>query len=276
MKVLFVIPDIRPDLIVHSGSVFEGIAYLSAFLKQAGHECVKFQPFKPISHEPLLEAIEMEKPDLIAYSAVTNMIKYVKRWAPEVKKRFPGIMTVCGGVHATAASQDTISINGVDAICVGEGELALTELCNRMRDRVDYRSIPSMWFKDGDGIIRNPIPSLPSTLDNYLFPDLDLFNIEETFYYKNRFATLKLSRGCPLPCAYCSNKMFMDVYPSNYIRYRSPENSVKYVKTYLQKYPNIDAIAFLDDILPMKIEWFREFCGLYKKEVACLTPPGAL
>lgn len=266
-KVMFVLPDVRPELYYHTGSVFEGVAYMSAFLKQKGHSVTKFQPTTPVPAEPLLQAIEREKPDVIAYSAVTNMIKYVERWAPAVKARFPHVHAICGGVHATSDGEGTIAIDGLDSICIGEGELALTELCDRMSDGRDYHDIPSLWFKTPNGIIRNPTGKLPPTLDDYPFPDLDLFEIEQTFYYKNRFATMKLSRGCPLPCTYCCNKMFMDVYPSNYIRYRTPEKSIDYIKTYLAKYPNIDAIAFLDDILPMKPEWFREFARLYKEQV---------
>jgi radical SAM superfamily enzyme YgiQ (UPF0313 family) len=266
-KVMFVLPDVRPELYYHTGSVFEGVAYLSAFLKQKGHSVTKFQPTTPVPVEPLLQAIEREKPDVIAYSAVTNMIKYVERWAPAVKAKYPHLFTICGGVHATSDAEGTIAIEGLDSVCIGEGEFAFTELCDRLDDGRDYHDIHSLWFKTPNGIIRNPTGKLPPTMDEYPFPDLDLFNIEETFYYKNRFATLKLSRGCPLPCTYCCNKMFMDVYPSNYIRYRTPEKSIEYIKTYLSKYPNVDAIAFLDDILPMKPEWFREFARLYKEQV---------
>jgi anaerobic magnesium-protoporphyrin IX monomethyl ester cyclase len=267
LKVLFVLPDVRPELYYHTGSVFESIAYMSAFLKRNGHQVTKFQPTTPVPVEPLLEAIEREKPDVVAYSAVTNMIKYVERWAPGVKAKYPHLFTVCGGVHATSAGDATIAIEGIDSICIGEGEIAFTELCDRLADGRDYLDIPSLWFKTQNGIVKNPTGKLPPTLDDYPFPDLDLFKIEETFYYKNRFATMKLSRGCPLPCTYCCNKMFMDVYPSNYVRYRTPQKSVDYIKEYLRRYPNIDAIAFLDDILPMKPDWFREFAKLYREQV---------
>lgn len=267
MKVLFVLPDVRPELIMHNGSVFEGVAYLSAALKEAGHSVAKYQPLKPVSHEKLLEVVERERPGLIAYSAVTNMFKYVARWAPHVKRAFPDIPAICGGVHATGATEGVIATEGIDMACVGEGEFAIRELCDRLEKEEPYTDIPSLWVNKDGGCVKNPVAPLPPTLDNYPFPDLDLFEIEKTFYYKNRFATLKLSRGCPLPCAYCCNRMFMDIYPSEYVRYRDPENSIAYVKTFLEKYPNVDALAFLDDILPMKKDWFRAFCELYKKEV---------
>lgn len=267
LKVMFVLPDVRPELFYHAGSIFEGIAYMSAFLKRQGHSVVKFQPTTPVPADPLLEAIDRERPDVIAYSAVTNMIKYVERWAPSVKERYPHIFTICGGVHATSDPEATIAIPGIDSICVGEGEIAFTELCDRLAGGRDYLDIPSLWFKTLHGVVKNPVGELPPTLNDYPFPDLDLFNVTESFYYKNRFATMKLSRGCPFPCTYCCNKMFIGIYPSNYIRYASPEKSVEYIKTYLERYPNIDAIAFLDDILPMKLDWFREFVKLYKEQV---------
>ena len=267
MKILFVIPDVRPELIIHNGSVFEGIAYLSSYLKNDGHETIKWQPTEAVSHEPLLALIIKEKPDIIAYSAVTNMIKYVERWAPQIKKSFPQIHTILGGVHATAAPDHSIAIEGIDAICVGEGEFALTEYCRRIKAGQPFQDIPSLWVKTENGVFKNPVGSLPETLNDYPFPDLDLFEVEKSYYYMNRFAVMKLSRGCPLPCTYCCNRLFMDMYDGNYIRYPSPENAIKYIETYLQKYPNIDAIAFLDDILPMKKEWFEEFTHLYKLRI---------
>jgi anaerobic magnesium-protoporphyrin IX monomethyl ester cyclase len=272
LKILFVLPDIRPELHVHTGSVFEGVAYLSAFLKRDGHDVIKYQPTEPVSAKPLLQIIHHEEPDLIGFSVTTNMYKYVGRWAPEIKNEFPHIPTICGGVHATSDMEGVIATDGVDIACKGEGEAALRELCRRIEHGQPYYDIPSLWFKTPDGIVRNPVAPLPYVdqpypLDNYPFPDLDLFNIEQTFYYKNRFAVMKLSRGCPLPCTYCCNKMFRDQYPATYVRYMSPESSIEHIQTYLRRYPNIDAIAFLDDILPMRMDWFREFARLYKQKI---------
>lgn len=272
LKVLFVLPDVRPELHIHNGSIFEGVAYLSSFLKEEGHTIIKYQPTKSVSATPLLALIEDENPDLVCFSATTNMFKYVSRWAPEIKKAYPDIITVCGGVHATSDTEGTIQTEGIDIACKGEGEFPLRELCRRMETGESYHDIPSLWVKGKDEIVRNPVAPLPYVdqdypLDAYPFPDLDLFEIENTFYYKNRFAVMKLSRGCPLPCTYCCNKMFRDQYPASYVRYMSPEKSIEFIKTYLQRYPGIESIAFLDDILPMRMDWFREFIRLYIREI---------
>ncbi|HOX22603.1 MAG TPA: hypothetical protein PLL10_03995, partial [Elusimicrobiales bacterium] len=53
LKVLFIAPDYRPDLHIHNGSIFEGIGYLSAFLKQAGHAVEFFGPKNDLEAQEL-------------------------------------------------------------------------------------------------------------------------------------------------------------------------------------------------------------------------------
>ena len=267
-RVLLVAPDIRPDIHVHLGSVFEGLGYLSAFLKREGHEVDFFGPKTEEEAESLEEVVRSREPHLVGFSCVSSMFKYVNAWSARVKAVASETPVICGGIHPTIAPEEVITSPGIDMICRGEGEHSLLEVVGRLQAGRDIEGVRGVWFKRNGDVVRNE-PNRPHGFDGFPFPDLDLFTIENTFYYRNHFAALKLSRGCPYGCTYCCNRSVRDCYDksSKYVRFRSPEDAIDYVKEYLRRYPRIETIAFLDDILCLKMDWFREFASRYRREV---------
>lgn len=268
-RVLFIAPDIRPDIHLHFGSIFEGVAYLSAFLKQAGYQVSYMGPRDESEAEDIEQQVARIRPDLIGVSVTTNMFKYGRRWAERIKKAQPDIPILFGGVHPTIYPEEVIAQPGVDMLCIGEGEEALVQLADRLSAGKDAEGVPGVWFKRDGQVVQNEAARLPEDLNDFPFPDLDLFHIEQTFYYKNRFAGIKLSRGCPFSCTYCCNKIIRGKYSnkSKYVRFRTPRNSVDYIHEYLRRYPEIDVIHFLDDILFLHKDWFEEFTELYAREI---------
>ncbi|MFH1021908.1 MAG: cobalamin-dependent protein [Planctomycetota bacterium] len=124
-KVLFIAPDFRPDLHIHNGSVFEGIGYLSAFLKLAGFEVEFFGPKNSAEAGRLISIVSTAKPQLIGFSSVSSSYKYVKEYAKQIKEQFPNIPTICGGVHPTIAPDEVIGNPHIDMIALGEAEHSL-------------------------------------------------------------------------------------------------------------------------------------------------------
>jgi radical SAM superfamily enzyme YgiQ (UPF0313 family) len=78
-----------------------------------------------------------------------------------------------------------------------------------------------------------------------------------------------MSRGCRYNCTYCGNSQFRNVYPNKkiYSRFRSPQNGILYLKTLLEKHPQIKVINFRDAIFNMMPDWTEEFLALYTKEI---------
>jgi radical SAM superfamily enzyme YgiQ (UPF0313 family) len=67
------------------------------------------------------------------------------------------IPTLVGGVFPTFAPNLAIKEDAIDMVCVGEGEGALVELCERMARSQDYSDVANLWEKDSNGRIRrNP------------------------------------------------------------------------------------------------------------------------
>ena len=152
LKFLFVYPDFlgnekRKDM---KGNYHEGIAIISAVLKQHGYQTALYHLTYAPEEEEFKERIRKEGADIIGFSVRTSAVPQVRKmckWTKEVTDAF----TVCGGPHPTLAPEEMIRMEGMDCVCIGEGEYPELELCNALRDGTDYTHIESLWFKDKDG-----------------------------------------------------------------------------------------------------------------------------
>ncbi|MBQ7647285.1 MAG: radical SAM protein [Clostridia bacterium] len=184
----------------------------------------------------------------------------------------PDCFIICGSYHVTLVPDEVIAVDEVDAVCIGEGEYAELELCDKMSAGEDYTDIESLFFKMPDGSVKkNPIRPLFSDLDRLPIPDFDLFDYDNLASMKVNSAICILSRGCLFNCSYCGNGNLRKVYPLEsrkiYARFRSPENAMLYLKTLLAKHPTIKFLNFRDAIFNMFPEWFDTFIEMYKKEI---------
>ena len=63
----------------------------------------------------------------------------------------------------------------VDAVCLGEGELALAEFVEALDDGKLPTDVANFWVKDNGTIHRNPVRPLVEDLDTIPFPDREIF-----------------------------------------------------------------------------------------------------
>ena len=274
-RMLLVYPDYTDRDISQKGTggnYMEGLASISAVLKQSGHE-VKLLHLLNLHTEErykerLLGAGEF---DIIGFSVRTTAFPDVQTYVKWTKEACPDALIVCGGYHPTLVPEVVLAAEGVDCVCIGDGEYAELELCDKMSADEDYLNVESLWFKMADGSIKkNPVRPLFSDLDRLPIPDFDLFDYDNLESSKVQTAIVVVSRGCFYNCTYCGNGNFRKVYPNKkiYARFRSPQNAILYLKTLLAKHPYIKYINFRDAIFNMFPEWFDEFIELYKKEIA--------
>ena len=76
----------------------------------------------------VLKRIDESKPDIIGFSVISSTYHQALRIAKEIKKRFPYIRLIYGGIHPTVLPEETIKHPLVDAICIGEGEYSFLEI----------------------------------------------------------------------------------------------------------------------------------------------------
>jgi len=266
MRVLFIYSDIA---ITNQRRFQHGIAYLSGALRSDGVETGLIHIYEKPQKDIFLDRIRAFNPDVLAYSSLTNqypMLKTLAGWSQRL-----GIMTIYGGIHPSTAPAACIHTPGIDAICVGEGDLAIRDFISVFKRGGDITKVDNFRVKGRDDRISvNPIRPLVEDLDLLPFPDYDLFPYENTDDYRvSRSITVQASRGCVYSCAYCCNHYLRSLYPNKeqYMRLRSVTNIIAELKFLLSKYPSARLVRFTDDALSSDKVWFREFCARYRREI---------
>ena len=104
-----------------------GIEYLSAILKKHNYD-VCLILFKDKDY---INQLKIFKPDIIAYSITTGHHKETIEINKEVKKHLK-VYSIFGGPHPTFYPE-MIEEEGVDAICIGEGEYSIIDFLEKLK-----------------------------------------------------------------------------------------------------------------------------------------------
>jgi len=268
MKVVFVYFDFMKGA---GGKYYEGIASISAVLRQNNHVTKLFHIADYISCEQFLDTYAQRYVDfdIAAFSATTNAFYYTAGYAKEIKKRFEKVITMCGGTHPTLYPDEAIEQEGIDIICIGEGEYPMLELCSRLESNNGITDIQNLWVKKDNKIFRNAVRPLIAELDSLPMPDREIFDFERSADRRLGRVVFMGSRGCPFNCAHCCNHALKKAGPDSgpYVRFKSPGRLVSEIKLCLGRYDDIEHVIFHDDILNLKRAWFAEFALRYKEEI---------
>ncbi len=272
MRVVFIYPDLLEGA-AWRGYYYSGIGILAAVLQQAGHEAALLHVTQPIAREAFLERLGAllpgDGPRLVGFSITSNMVPFLQEWSGWIKARWPDVLVVAGGVHATLVPEETLAIPSVDMVCVGEGEGAIVELAAALQAGHAPGGIRNLWWKRPDGSVeRSPLRPLVD-LDTLPFPARSLYDYPNLHHERLGEATMMVSRGCPYRCTYCCNEALRQVYRGlgPPVRFRSVALVIAELRQVLADYPFVRRFVFDDDILPLRREWFREFARAYRQEI---------
>lgn len=240
-----------------------GISYISSVLKADGHQTqlvVLGSSNSWLSNVKLLNNHVGEfSPHIICITAVASQYPFVKKIASLIKSRWPDKYLIIGGVHATLNPSEVIS-DSFDAVCIGEGEYPVLELCRQIGANTIPHAIANLWIKSPDGKIEKNSPrSFLQDIDSLPFPDRTIW----TSWMKEQSGAelaILLGRGCPYGCTYCCNHALKKVAPGKYVRLRSPENIIKEVAFLHTIYPTQTRIYFEVESIALNKAWLIEFC----------------
>ncbi|MFH0826729.1 MAG: radical SAM protein [Candidatus Omnitrophota bacterium] len=204
-------------------------------------------------------------PEIVGYSIMTGEHTRLLEINKTLKEEF-NFLSVFGGSHATFFP-DLIYEDGVDAICIGEGDIAFVEFCKRMSQRADFWKSPNFVVRHNGTVVKNELLPLIDRLDTLPFPDREIMYQADRSLYDEGHKMFFTSRGCPYLCTYCFNSKYNDLYKEKgaIMRYRSPENVVAEMRAVREKYP-LDIIWVDDDnFLAQSKDWLVRFAKLYKE-----------
>lgn len=63
---------------------------------------------------------------------MTHGFRYLKAFAPAIKRTLPQIPTPMVGMHAILNPQESIEVEGINAVCLGEGETVVYPFLERI------------------------------------------------------------------------------------------------------------------------------------------------
>jgi len=166
------------------------------------------------------DLLSLRRPDLIL---VTTMMTY---WYPGtietislLKKCFPDVPVVLGGIYPTLCKDHALRHSGADIVITGAGENKILDLAGRL---TGFQKTPEFDFEDMD--------ALP-------YPSLDLQSLVN-------YVPVMTSRGCPFSCAYCASSFLTDGFNQ-----RSPDRVADEILFWHRKYTLRDVVLYDDAFL---------------------------
>lgn len=263
MKITLVYPGYKADPAGLQEPL--GLLYIAAVLKKNGHNVdlidLTFKEDFNVLKEPSLNS------DVIGLTSTSSLFFRTKKVLQYIKKMNPEVICIIGGPHVIASVEDTLN-NGFDYAVIGEGEMTIFELVNKIKNKKDPRTIDGIAYKKNGKIVVNKPREFIKNLDTLPFPARELWDYKK--YFKagvNEFGIMA-TRGCPFNCLFCKpliNKLF-----GNKVRKRYVKNVVDEIEQIYLNYKHLikDNVFFWfrDDTLTFcGTKWFKEFRTELKK-----------
>lgn len=175
---------------------------LSSILKSHGHEVVIADPHIWQDGFPTEKAVEQLVAGVDCVGFSTNSFNWpITRLAISlIKKIFPQMKIVVGGIHATYFPEHLLQVSEADIVIRGEGEERLPLVIEALTGRTELSAIPGITYRVGEDIRSNP----PAALLNieHLGPATPLYEFLPKQVYNG--LSLESSRGCYANCRFCS------------------------------------------------------------------------
>ena len=241
------------------GDIPFGISYIATVLKKAGHN-VKLVVVTPTTKldQKFKELFKEFYPDLVCLTSVSSQMPLIKKAGAAIRRAAPSAFILLGGVHPTLNPKETVTLDFVDAVCVGEGEEAVIELSEQIEAGKGPSGIKNLWIKRPDGEIeKNPQRPFRKDLDSLPFIDREMWepyisNKKDVLY------TVLAGRGCPNRCTYCSNHALARVTKGKYVRFRSPDNIIEEIRQLVATDPDVETVFFEIETLGASLDYTYE------------------
>lgn len=250
-----------------------GLLYLATYLQERTHHQVDLLDAYAarMTFDDVEAYIRRTQPDAVGVGAMTFTLIDAVDAARVVKRVDPSIPVIMGGPHTALFPRESVDLPPVDYVVMGEGEVPLALLLDRLEARQRVRGNP--WRGD-DGLptdgqcVTDDIPGVlekRTTVQKhrYFFNDLGTLPIprRELGPYRD-YATvvsrrppttiMVSSRGCPYGCSFC--------YTAGGKKYRerTPADVVAEMKTCVAL--GVHEILFFDETFTINKERITAIC----------------
>ncbi len=167
---------------------------------------------------------------ILVTSGMTYWYPGVQMTIARLRKLFPGIPILLGGIYATLCTEHARLHSGADVVIAGEAESVIMKAVKNVIDETAGS------FTDELNTDHSLLTDHSLSLDTFPWPAFDL-------YPRLQFATIMTSRGCPLKCTFCASRIVSGAY-----RWRSIDGVMAELE-WLHHGLGVNEFAFYDDAL---------------------------
>jgi anaerobic magnesium-protoporphyrin IX monomethyl ester cyclase len=240
------LPDLYPAM---------GVACVASVLREDGFPVeIIDMPIIPMAEDDddgLMVLLESKSPEIIGFTTVTMTYPTVLRQAKLVRKRFPNIPLIVGGVHVTDAPELTLRDRCFDYSVAGEGELPALEICRGIYRGSVPPDIPGVGYHQESTPYYNPRTDLD--ISAYPVTAYDLYDLQKYREIYKRMSIMT-SRGCNARCIFCSSG-----YSLPRVKFL-PLQRIMSELSYLVREQKFEFINIYDSNFTYKKEWVHEIC----------------
>jgi anaerobic magnesium-protoporphyrin IX monomethyl ester cyclase len=240
MRFLLVDPPHKIWTILRAWVPSPGCLQLLAFLERDGLD-IDYMDCT-LNENPwgdLEEKVRKEIPAVVGISVICTAFIYDGMNAANlIKSVSPRSIIIMGGEHPSFTAEETLrDCPAIDYICVGEGELTLTEFLRTVEKKEDLSKVLGLAYlnKRGEFTYTGDRP-LIEDLDTLPMPAYHLAKMEHPYVNLPsegpRGLVVNFSRGCTWDCSFCSESAF---YKRTW-RKRSPERIADELQLLKEKY----------------------------------------
>ena len=246
-----------------------GTLYAAAYLRERGHRPALFDGMLAESAGDWAGALERQQPRLAAiyedsFNYLSKMCLLRMRDAAmdmidhAVRLRVP---VVVSGSDATDHPELYLR-RGAVAVIIGEGEMTLADLADRLLSQQSIEDVPGIAYLDAACAIRRTMarPFIKS-LDELPLPAWDLVDTDRyraIWYGRHGHYSMNIAttRGCPYHCNWCAKPIYGQRYAT-----RTPAAVVDEI-AWLKRHYAPDHLSIVDDVFGLKPGWVEDFAAL--------------
>lgn len=270
-------------VVVHSVScsIFpQGIAYVAAALKAAGHEVfgvnINNFPTPASAADLLFNQLQLAKdrwqPEAMAVGGLSGDYPFVKRTIQFWRQLSPHTPIIIGGGIVTADPDFIFRDLHPDFVIRGEAEIPIVKLVDALQTGKDFVGIDGLiYWRDGVPVF-NAEACRTKEMPDYPYPYYDAFDIERFYEMasgrqtraftgsatKPRLFPVSAARSCPFKCTFC--------FHSSGVLYRQRpiDDVIKEIEFFYDKY-HFTMLTIYDELFSISEKRISEFCEKLKK-----------
>ncbi|MDD2582622.1 MAG: radical SAM protein [Desulfuromonadaceae bacterium] len=153
----------------------------------------------------LQELLAEFRPELIGVSSMSFQYTSALEVMSICRASAPGARIALGGYHASLAYEELTDGREppFDFLVRGEGEQALPALVEALEGAREFATVPGLsWFREG--VFTHNLPGELLDVQHLPLPNRNVRVLDGFTYFNRKMDCVETSRGCTMPCTFCS------------------------------------------------------------------------